>query len=127
MTAKPTRLPGVRGDWEAGKIALKAFAMMVRRERVVKYQLVATAVVVAAGFWRGFGPGQWLFVAIFAGWPIYAEMNNATHEATGTRISAKPDHGVGVIKDKAAGTVVVPTLIALFIALPVLFLSAPGW
>jgi len=125
-TERPHRRPGFRGDFDAGTVAIRAFAGMVRHQRVVKYQLLVTAVMVAAGLWQGFGPLHWIIVARLAGSVVYAEMNNSTHEAGGDAISAEYHPGVGQLKDRAAGTVTVPTLVAL-ICLPFLFALPTGW
>ena len=92
-------------------------------ERNGKIQLVIGVTAIALGFTVSLSPFQWLLVLFCIGLVISLEMINSAIERYCDLITTDFHPGIKVIKDVAAGAVLVASIISLVIGL-IIFIPA---
>jgi diacylglycerol kinase (ATP) len=85
----------------------------------MKIHLLAVAVVVCAGIWRGLAPWGWAAVCICFGLVLGAELCNTAVERLCDIVQPERDERVGRVKDIAAGAVLVCAMVSAAVAVVV--------
>lgn len=89
---------------------------MLRTERNFKIQLLALLLVVAAGFYFQITSSEWLTILVISALVLSLEMINSGIEKMCDLYSTENDTRIKVIKDFAAGAVLIASIFALVIA-----------
>jgi undecaprenol kinase len=95
-------LTGLRGAW--------------RSEASFKTQVVAAAAVVVALLWLRPAPLWWAITALTVGFVLAAELFNTAVEKLADHLHPAQDPAIKVVKDCAAGAVLMASLAALGVA-----------
>jgi len=107
------------GKKEKGAIgfsfAWNGLVIMLRNERNFRIQVIAALIVVMAGYIFKLTKAEWLFIVSVSGMVLVAEMINTTIEKTIDYV--KPEHHptAKLIKDVAAGAVLLAAITAAII------------
>ncbi|MDG2455040.1 MAG: diacylglycerol kinase family protein [Bacteroidia bacterium] len=96
--------------------AISGIVSFVRTERNAKLHLTAATAACVVGAYVGIAATEWLGVASAVTIVIVSEMINSTIEKLCNKITTEQDSEIAVIKDIAAGFVLVSSLYALIIA-----------
>ncbi len=117
MSDRPTPPPGQR--WRLARSfghAFRGLGMLLRTQANARLHLLATVLVVAAGFWLRISPGEWCAVVAAIGLVWVAEGLNTAIETVVDLVSPQTHPLAGRAKDVAAGAVVCAAGAALVIA-----------
>ena len=79
--------------------------------------LIATIVVVTAGFLLGITPGEWIAVLLCIGMVFAAETFNTAIEKLSNVVSPEWNDTIGKVKDLSAGAVLICAIIAAIVGL----------
>ena len=114
-----------RGRGKSFACALRGIAVLLRTQTNARIHLLATVLVVAAGFLFRISRGEWvpLMFAISIVW--IAEAVNTAIEALADRITRENDDAIRRAKDVAAGAVLLAAITAAIIGL--LILGPHAW
>ena len=105
--------------------ALRGIAVLLRTQTNARIHLLATVLVVAAGFVFRISRGEWVPLAIAIGIVWIAEAVNTAIEALADRITRENDDAIRRTKDVAAGAVLLAAITAAIIGL--LILGPHAW
>ena len=89
------RQPGLKGDFVAGKIAIREFGVMVRTTRPIQYQLILGAAVCVVALLRplyadrGVSYVGWLLITIVSCVALSLECHNCVDERIGDAVGEK--------------------------------------
>ena len=97
--------------------AWKGIRCCVGKEQNLSFHLIATAVVVIAGFASGITRTEWMIVLLCIGVVIAAELFNTAIEKLVDLVSPERHPIAGQVKDIAAGAVLVCAATAAIIGL----------
>jgi diacylglycerol kinase len=97
--------------------AFRGIFFAFRTQPNIWIHMFAVAVVVAAGFIFGLSTAEWGLVLLAIGLVLTAELVNTAAEIMVDLVSPHPDKKAGLIKDIAAGAVLLAAIIALIIGL----------
>ena len=100
--------------------ALRGIAVLLRTQVNARIHVLATVLVVAAGFALRIPRGEWVALAFAIGMVWIAEALNTALEALADRISREHDETIRRAKDVAAGAVLLAAITAAIIGLLVL-------
>jgi len=107
------------------KYAFKGIAHVFVQEHNMWIHLLAAVCVVYAGFYFHINSNEWIFITIAIGLVIAAEMVNSAIEKLVDFISPEQNIKAGLIKDIAAGAVLIcaisAAIIGCIIFIPKLF------
>lgn len=106
--------------------ALQGIGYGIRQERHVRVHLAAAFYVLAASFFFSFSPTQYAILFLIIGVVIALELVNTALERVVDEISMERRPTLKVIKDVAAGAVLVAAIAAVAIAVA-LFCQPTGW
>lgn len=95
--------------------AFAGIVSFVKTERNAKVHLVATVVVSTLGFYLKLMAEEWLWIASAIASVLICEMINTAIEKLCNKITMAQDADIKVIKDIAAGFVVLATLYAVIV------------
>ena len=109
-----------RGRGKSFACALRGIAMLLRTQMNARIHLLATVLVIAAGFAFRISRGEWVPLAFAIGIVWIAEAVNTAIEALADRVSREHDEAIRRAKDVAAGAVLLAAFIAAVIGLLVL-------
>ena len=109
-----------RGRGRSFACALRGIAMLLRTQMNARIHLLATVLVIAAGFAFRISRGEWVPLAFAIGIVWIAEAVNTAIEALADRVSREHDEAIRRAKDVAAGAVLLAAFIAAVIGLLVL-------
>ena len=106
--------------WLSFKHAGEGLCYAVRTQRNFRIHLAATALVLALGTWLGLPGSSWAILALTIGMVLVTEMMNTAAEALVDL--ASPDYHplAKLVKDVAAGAVLVVALTSVVVGLIVL-------
>lgn len=111
--------------------AWKGIKTLFTREHNMMLHGIIALGVIAAGFVLGLSAGEWISVALVIGAVFTAEAFNTAIEALCDKISPQMDEKIGMVKDIAAGGVLIAVIAAiitgLIIFLPKIAHSAVYW
>ena len=105
--------------------ALRGIAVLLRTQTNARIHLLATVLVVAAGFVFRISRGEWVPLAFAIGIVWIAEAVNTAIEALADRITRENDDAIRRTKDVAAGAVLLAAITAAIIGL--LILGPHAW
>ncbi len=105
--------------------ALRGIAVLLRTQTNARIHLLATVLVVAAGFVFRISRGEWVPLAFAIGIVWIAEAVNTAIEALADRITRENDDAIRRAKDVAAGAVLLAAITAAIIGL--LILGPHAW
>lgn len=95
--------------------ALRGIGHGVKRERHMRFHLIAALAVVCAGFWLGISRMEWCLVMVCIGSVMGAELFNTAIERL-TDLASPGRHPLaGQAKDVAAGAVLVISIAAAIV------------
>lgn len=98
------------------KHAARGIGIAVVRENNVRLQLTAVFLVIMAGLYFKISSSDWLAISLVSGLVIALELINTTLEKLLDLIKPRLMAQAAIIKDIAAGAVLVSTLTALIVA-----------
>ncbi len=87
-----------------------------RSEPNLRIHAVAAAAVVGAGLWYQLNAGEWALLFLAMGLVVVTELLNTALEALANKVSPAFDPQMGLVKDLAAGAVLVAAIAAVVIA-----------
>lgn len=99
------------------KFAFKGITWLIRTQHNMWIHLLATAIVVTAGFYFSVTKIEWILLAITIGMVLSAEAFNTAIELLVDKISPEFNLLAGRIKDVAAGAVLITASIAVIVGL----------
>jgi|694.fasta_scaffold05223_2 diacylglycerol kinase (ATP) len=114
-----------RGRGKSFACALRGIAVLLRTQTNARIHLLATVLVVAAGFVFRISRGEWVPLAFAIGIVWIAEAVNTVIEALADRITQENDDAIRRAKDVAAGAVLLAAITAAIIGL--LILGPHAW
>jgi len=114
-----------RGRGKSFACALRGIAVLLRTQTNARIHLLATVLVVAAGFAFRISRGEWVPLAFAIGIVWIAEAVNTAIEALADRITRENDDAIRHAKDVAAGAVLLAAITAAIIGL--LILGPHAW
>jgi diacylglycerol kinase (ATP) len=114
-----------RGRGKSFACALRGIAVLLRTQTNARIHLLATVLVVAAGFMFRISRGEWVPLAFAIGIVWIAEAVNTVIEALADRITQENDDAIRRAKDVAAGAVLLAAITAAIIGL--LILGPHAW
>ncbi len=114
-----------RGRGKSFACALRGIAVLLRTQTNARIHLLATVLVVAAGFVFRISRGEWVQLAFAIGIVWIAEAVNTAIEALADRITRENDDAIRRAKDVAAGAVLLAAITAAIIGL--LILGPHAW
>ena len=114
-----------RGRGNSFACALRGIAVLLRTQANARIHLLATVLVVAAGFVFRISRGEWVPLAFAIGIVWIAEAVNTAIEALADRITRENDDAIRRAKDVAAGAVLLAAITAAIIGL--LILGPHAW
>ena len=109
-----------RGRGKSFAFALRGIAVLLRTQLNARIHLLATVLVVAAGFAFRISRGEWVPLAFAIGIVWIAEAVNTALEALADRVSREHDESIRRTKDVAAGAVLLAAITAAVIGILVL-------
>ncbi len=109
-----------RGRAKSFACALRGIVALVRTQANARIHLLATVLVVAAGFVFRIPRGEWVPLAFAIGIVWIAEALNTAVEALADRVSREHDESIRRAKDVAAGAVLFAAITAAVVGLVVL-------
>jgi diacylglycerol kinase (ATP) len=90
---------------------------LIRHEQNAKVHLLATVAVIAAGWLAGLNRYEWLGICVAIGMVWGAETANTAIEKLVNMVSPERRPEAGLVKDIAAGGVLICAIVAIVIAL----------
>lgn len=98
------------------KYAFRGITILIRDERNFKIHLVALVAVVFAGFYFKISNGEWIDILLISGAVLMAEALNSSIEKIMDHLHPEHHEKVRLIKDIAAGAVLLLAITAVVIA-----------
>lgn len=99
--------------------ALSGLGHAVRRERNFRIELVLGLAAVAMGWWLRISRTEWLAVVICCGLVLSAELFNTAIERLADVVGTDRSEKVRVVKDVAAGAVLLAAVVSLAVGVAV--------
>ncbi|MFI5221887.1 MAG: diacylglycerol kinase family protein [Bacteroidia bacterium] len=99
------------------RFAFKGLAYAFTQEHNLWIHLFAGVVVVLAGFYYHLNSTEWILISIAIGMVIAAELFNTTVEKLVDLVSPEQNKNAGLIKDVAAGVVLICAITSVVIGL----------
>jgi diacylglycerol kinase (ATP) len=90
--------------------AFNGIAIGFRREAHLKIHAVIAILVAAAGFYFNITKTEWLVVLLCIALVVAAELLNSAIEHLANRVTREFDPEIGIVKDLAAGAVLIAAL-----------------
>ena len=97
------------------RYAINGILLLIRNERNAKLHTIATIVVVILGIVLKINSSEWIAIFISIGFVFSMEAINTAVEHIADFIQPKQDYKIKIIKDIAAGGVLISAVIALII------------
>ncbi len=104
---------GSKRDYIGLKFAVRGLGHFFRTQRNARIHAVIAALVVTGGFFFGISSIEWLVVILCIGFVLSAEMFNTAIERLTDIISPGFNEKAGVVKDIAAGAVLVAAIVSV--------------
>lgn len=103
------------GRLNSVRYAIKGWQSLFRSEPNAKVHLVATVGVAVAGLLAGISRTEWMAISIVTGLVWMAELFNTSVEKAMDSLKPERDPRIGVVKDLAAGAVLIAACLALIV------------
>lgn len=97
--------------------AAKGIKACVGREQNLSFHLLTTVLVIGGGFFFGINNMEWVAIILCFGMVISAELFNSAIERLTDLVSPEWNQQAGLVKDIAAGAVLVAAIASLAIGL----------
>ncbi len=107
------RSPGVRGDVEAALNAFRGLLRMIRTQHAFRLQMLVSALYAVLARYRNVSAAEWVVSVLAVAAVLAAETINTAIESVCDFIHAEHHEEIGIIKDLAAGAVLIFVLAAL--------------
>lgn len=107
----------LRSRIKSFKHAINGLKILFREEHNARVHLFVAVLVVIAGFVFEISITEWMMITFAIGLVITTEIFNSTIEKTADFVSPERNEKIKVIKDLAAGAVLVSTITAVIIGL----------
>lgn len=101
--------------------AIRGIADFIRLGANAKIQLVAALAITLAGFLLDFGPYDWIAVVLCIGIVLLAEAMNTAVERLADAIQLEQDERIRLVKDVAAGAVLITAIVSMVVAILVVW------
>ncbi|MDL2308299.1 diacylglycerol kinase family protein [Bacteroidales bacterium OttesenSCG-928-C03] len=98
------------------RYAFTGLKMLIRSERNFKIHILATFMVIAAGFLLKLTTCEWIAIAFAIGFVLAAEAFNSALEKLCDVVHPAHSEGVKKVKDMAAGAVLIAAITAVAVA-----------
>ncbi len=92
--------------------AMHGLATVWKEERNFRIEVALAVVGVIGGFFRGFAPGQWVFLVLIIAFVLMGEIVNTAVEDLCNKVEPNRDLAIGKIKDVMAAYVLVSAIAA---------------
>ena len=99
------------------RYAWQGLRCCIGKEQNLSFHLIATALVIVAGFSLGITRAEWIAITLCIGMVIAAELFNSAIERLVDLVSPQRHPLAGQIKDIAAGSVLICALAAMVVGL----------
>jgi diacylglycerol kinase (ATP) len=109
-----------RARWKSFACAGRGIVLLLRTQANARIHLLATVLVIAAGFAFRITRGEWCLLAAAVGIVWAAEAANTALEFLADRITREHDESIRNAKDIAAGCVLLASITAAIIGILVL-------
>ncbi len=107
--------------------AFKGLQQVVRHEKHIQFHFLTAVAVVLAGWFFGLSALEWCLVVLAIGLVISAEMLNSAIEHLTNLVSPQYHPVAGMVKDIAAGAVLVASMTSAVIGLIVFLPKLMAW
>lgn len=97
--------------------ALKGIVIALRTQRNMQIHFLAIAIVTLAGVLLSLDSSEWAIIALTFGTVITAEMMNTAIEMLVDMVSPEHNEKAGIVKDIAAGGVLLAAILATVVAI----------
>ena len=104
-----------KGRLNSVRCAIKGWQSLFRSEPNARVHLVATLVVIVAGWLAGINRTEWMAICIVTALVWVAELFNTSVEKAMDSVKPERDPRVGEVKDLAAGAVLLAACLALVV------------
>ena len=101
--------------------ALRGFCAAVRRERHLRFHLIAATGVIIFGFVDGLADWEWVAITLCIGAVITAELFNSAIERLADVVTTEQHPGIAAAKDIAAAAVLVAAAASAVVGIIVFF------
>ena len=106
----------IRARLQSFVFAFNGVRLFIQKEHNAWIHLLATVVAVTTGFLLSIQPMEWVAIVFAIGLVWVTEMLNTCLERTMDLISLEKNEKIKIVKDIAAGAVLIASIIALVIA-----------
>jgi diacylglycerol kinase (ATP) len=117
MMADHSEKFSIRARMASFKYALRGMLLIMKKEHNIWIQLILSAIAIVLGFIFHISKTDWLLVILCIGLVLSAEIINTAVEELIDLISPQKNDRVGIIKDIAAGAVLVAAIAAFIIGI----------
>lgn len=98
------------------EFAFKGILAFFAKERNAKIHLLATVIVLTAGFYFHVDPAEWLWISLAIVLVFISEMINSAIELLCDLVMPEQNDKAGKLKDIAAGAVLIASIFSLIVA-----------
>ena len=105
---------------ESFRYALAGIWYTVKTQRNAQIHLSIALIIVLLGLWLKLGLTEWAIIVLTTGFVLAAEMINTVIEAAMDYLTSEFDPRIKIIKDVAAGAVLIAALTAVIVGLLIL-------
>jgi len=107
--------------------ALAGLSYGVRTQRHLRFHLLASVIVIGAGFIVGLSPPRWAILILTIAAVISTELLNTAIEAVVDLVSPDYNELAKAAKDTAAAAVLVVSIASVIIGVLIFWLGSPKW
>ena len=116
----------IRKRLESFRYAFDGLRVLLREEHNARIHLIASTIVIIAGFYVGLNAYEWIAIIFSIGLVITVEIINTAIESIADFICPEKNEKIKNIKDLAAAAVLISAIIAVCIGL-IVFLPKLGF
>ena len=109
------------------KFALKGIGSFFIKERNAKIHLLASILVVSAGFYYCLNASEWLWIALAIALVFITEMINSAIELLCDLVMPEQNEMAGRLKDLSAGAVLISAIFSLAVAGIIFLPKVTSW
>lgn len=115
MTMKRSGKFATRNRIRSFSYALNGIISLIKYEHNARIHLAAILCVVISGILLDIGPADWMFVVVAIGLVVSAELLNTAIERLADAVSPERSEKIRIVKDYAAGAVLIAAITAVVI------------
>ena len=121
MTENPDKPFRIRDRAKSFGYAFKGIVSAFKTEANIRIHFILAIAAIAFGFWLNINQSEWLFVILAIGFVLVSELFNSAIEVLVDLVSPEHNPKAGLVKDIAAGAVLVSAIAAAVIGLFIFF------